>query len=572
MPDSNFTRVLYGLEPIRPTFTRRVTADGNGKFKDTFSPNMTGRWDVTASTEEETTDPVTFYIFKSPPIKTGVIGPMEWIQGVGMREGAILAAEKINNAGGILGRKVVVVTGDEGSVPERGTAEMERLCSVEKVHFSLGGFRTEITDPMRKKAVQHRIPFSICGAATPWLIDCVTTTSGPHAYPCGECVGCRRDPARAAQKGVPADDSYKYLFRVTPTNTDVLFRNFLVPYLGDHLIPNVLQPALVKAGKLRALVPPGDPEYDPAYADWPEKVKVAVIIEALDWTAELRAKVDLVGPLFFGPRAKIVSKTIDPTTGKEHLYYSVLPVTKDFSPILAEIKERGARLIFHVFAGEEGLAFTKQWRDMKVPAVPVGINVMSQMSEMWDWTGGRCEYETFLATMGTKTPVSGNVTVKFWDYYTTRWGHAPIYTSFGAYESVIGERVTVEQATLDHPELADPETWEAVYENRTLYDIIIPYMEKMDRQGVLGKTKFTPTHDIYTGGWTAVDYGVEDYVKPLAVQWRSPGRMAAVSAGKDSHNASAYHISRPYLWYDGHTAPAWAPYIEEFQIPPWMLE
>jgi len=543
MPDSNLSRVLTG--PIRQTFTKKVTADDDGKFTDTFSPNATGRWDVTASTEEETTDPKTFYIFISPPINVGAIGPLQWIQGVGIREGAILAAEKINDAGGILGRKVVIKAGDEGDVPERGTAEMERLCSVEKVQFVVGGFRTEITYPMREKAMDKRIPFSICGAATPWLIDCFTTTTKPHAYPCGACVRCDYN-------------RYKYMFRVTPTNTDVLFSNFLVPYLRDYLIPNVIQPALIEAGILRERVPPGDPWYDPLYPDYPEKINVSVIVEALDWTKELRQKLDSIGDLFFGPwQSRIVSQV------GGHYYYSVSPLTKDFTPMLAEMKDKQTHLIFEVFAGEEGLAFIKQWRDMGVPAVPVGINVLSQMSEMWDWTGGRCEYEAFLGTMGTGTPVVSGLTDKFWDDYLSRFGHAPIYTTFGAYEAIIGIAENVKEAVLDHPELADPATWEAKYNDRTLYDILIPYMENTDRLGLLGRSKFTRTHDIYTGGWDAVDKGVEDYVKPLCLQWRKTaegGRMAAVSAGKGSHV------------YDGHTAPAWAPYIEEFQIPPWMLE
>jgi len=541
MPDSNLSRVLTG--PIRPTFTRPVTAGDDGKFTDTFTPNMTGRWDVTASTGEATTDPVTFYIFVSDkPIKIGVIGPLEWIQGIGMREGAIMAAEKINDAGGILGRKVVIKTGDEGTVPERGTAEMARLCAEEKVQAIIGGFRTEIVYPMREKAMDYRIPFFIAGAATPWLIDCVTTTTAPHRWPCGECVRCDYE-------------RYKYLFRVMPTNTDVLFSGFLVPYLRNYLIPNVIQPALVEAGKLDDNVTEGEPGYDPAYPNMPEKVKVSLVIENLDWTAELRVKTNAIGPAFFGPeRSQIVSLV------GGNLYYAVSPLTKDFTPILQEIKDSGTNLIFEVFSGEEGLAFIKQWRDMNVPAIPVGINVLSQESEMWDWTGGRCEYEAFLSTMGTRTPVVPGLTEKFWDEYTSRWGHAPIYTSFGAYEGVMGTAYTTEQAALDHPELelTDPATYQAKYEDRTLYDILIPYIENMDRLGILGRSKFTNTHDIYTGGWKALEYGVEYYTKPLCVQWRKTaegGRMAAVSAGEGSH-----------------VAPAWAPYIEEFQIPPWMLE
>jgi len=477
-------------------------------------------------------------VIAEEPMKVGVIGPMEWTPGVGMREGAMLAVEEINKAGGVLGRNLTLCIGDEGTVPGRGTAEMERLCSVEKVHFVLGGFGTEIVYPMREVAMDYRIPFFITGCDTPWLIDCFTTTTLPHRWPCGECVRCDYD-------------RYKYLFRVMPTNTDVLFGRFLVPYLRDHLIPNVLQPALVEAGELDDSVTQGEPGYDPGYPGWPEKVNVSVVIEALDWTAELREKMDIIGPAFFGPgQAKIVSQV------GGHLYYGVSPLTKNFTSILQEMKDRGTHLIFHVLSGEEGLYFIKQWRDMEVPAVPVGINVLYQMSEMWEWTGGNCEYEAVIGWMGTRTPITP-LSVPFWDAYVERWGHAPIHTALGAYEAIYTIAEAIEQAALDHPELADPATWEALYETRELYDILIPYMEDTDRLGILGRFKFTSTHDVFSGGWWAADNGVEEYVKPLILQWRKTeenGRLAVVSAGKDSH-----------------TAPPWAPYVEEFQIPPWMI-
>lgn len=528
-PDSNLTRVRFGT-PLRSNYTRTTTTDEDGKFTDTYSSNVTGKWTVTAEIEEKTSDPASFYVFISPPIKVGAIGPMAWIQGVGIREGCMLAAGQINEAGGLLGRKVVVVSGDEGSIPERGEAEMTRLCSEEKAQFIFGGFRTEIADPMREIAVAYKTLFILCGSATPWLIDCATTTVGEHSFPCGRCVGCRRDPVRAKLAGVPCDDAYKYLFRATPTNTDVIFANFLVPYLRNYLIPDVLFPGL------------GLKQYE-------DKVRVAVIVEELAWSEELRSKLNTVGPLFFGPEFSATLKK-----GKNY-YWGVSPFTKDFSPILAELKSRGVHVIFEVFSGEEGLAFIKQWKDLKIPAIPIGVNVLSQDSNMWDWTDGKCEYETIISTMGTRTPVAP-ATVPFWDAYVERWGHTPIYTSFGAYDGLIGLAETIEQAALDHPELTDPATWKTLYENRTLYDILIPYLEKSDRGGILGRSKYTKTHDIFAGGWYAEDYGTEEYVNPMMIQWQKTaegvGEMVPVSCGKREITP----------------APEW---VKDFKIPPWML-
>jgi len=520
-PPSNLTRVQLGTA-LKLNDTRTTNTDENGKFTDTYSSNVTGKWTVTAKIEEETSDPTSFYIFVSPPIKIGAIGPMTWIQGVGIREGTMLAAEKVNEVGGILGRKVVIVSADEGSTPEAGESEMLRLCSEEKAQFIFGGFRTEITDPMREIAVSYRTPFIICGSATPWLLSCVTTGVGDHSYPCDRCVSCDYE-------------HYKYMFRATPTNTDIIFSNYLVPYMREYLFPEVLFPGLGME----------------LYTD---KIKVACIVEELAWSELLRNKLDTVGELFFGPALTEVLKV------GNHYYWGVTPFTKDFSTILAEIEDRGAHVIFEVFSGEEGLAFIKQWKDLKIPAVPIGVNVLSQESNMWEWTDGKCEYETIIATMGTRTPVSP-LAVPYWDAYVERWGHTPIYTSFGAHDGLMGIAEVINEigdpVTGDYPELSDPDTWKTLYENRTLYDIIIPYIEKSEREGILGRSKYTKFHDVFAGGWKAEDYGLEEYTNPMMIQWQKNaegvGEMVPVAVGKREIIPN----------------PEW---VKDFKIPPWMLD
>jgi len=523
------TVTLAFTKPDASTFSETVTSESDGSFTYTYSSETTdvvGWWDVTASWDGgsgvagDTSEAAEFHILPvfvhEEPIKIGVIGPMEWVQGVGMREGGVLAAEEINEEGGILGRRVVIVTGDEGTVPQRGRSEMERLCGTEKVHFLYGGFRTEIAQPMREVAMDHRIMFTIAGSATDWLVDC------GFGLPCEQ--GCVRHNY----------ERYKYTFRATPPNTTVLFTQYLIPYFLERLVPEVLIPRL-------GLNSPT------------EKLKIAIVIEELAWTEVLRERIDLVGELIFGAQVvEIVSKV------GGHKYYGVNPLTKDFTPILEEIKDKGTHLIFEVFSGEEGLAFIKQWRDMEVPAIPVGINVLSQENSMWDWTNGKCEYESVLATMGTRTPIS-DLTVPFWDAYVERWGHSPIYTSFGVYDGIKSLKELLEQVVvLDHPEIENPNTWEELYESRELYDLLIPYNENFERTGILGKFRYTKYHDIFTGGWNAIDLGLEDYVKPILIQWRKTaegGRMVPVCAGRLSH-----------------TAPEWAPYIEDIELPPWMLD
>lgn len=430
----------------------------------------------------------------SPGIKIGVIGPMEWVQGKGMWEGATLAAEEINNAGGVLVNEtwyqLVLYKGDEGTEPATGTLAMERLITMDKVDFVMGGFRTEITFPMRDVAMDHKKVYLLTGSATTELIDCKGTTKYPciETVPEGYCV--RHNYER-----------YKYVFRVTPPNVSVLFSETLVPFLKGYLIPHVMVPI-----------------YD-------VPVKVAVVVEKAAWTEYLRGLIENVGELFFGPlQSKIVYKG----------YPS--PSATDFSAELTAIKDSGAQLIVHVFSGEAGQIFIKQWGERKIPAVPIGVNVLGQESGHWDVTEGKCEYEAFLSS----PPRVGlsEKTVQFWDNYVERWGHDPIYTSFGTYDAMYILKEAIERAgSIDS-------------------DAVVAELEKTDTVTTFGKFKFTRTHDVFAEPshttkriqefpYSHYDWLSSEYVKPLIVQWRNGTKVVV------------YPFNQTYT--------------QQFAIPPWML-
>ncbi len=135
-------------------------------------------------------------------IRIGVIGPMKFVQGIGHWNGALMAAEEINAKGGVkVGKKMMkirLIQADSNeflSVTD-ATNAMERLITKEKVHFVVGGFRTEAVFAMQDIAMDRRIIFIGCGAATDEL--------------CG----------RVAKYY----DQYKYFFRMTPYNSTCLVR------------------------------------------------------------------------------------------------------------------------------------------------------------------------------------------------------------------------------------------------------------------------------------------------------------------------------------------------------------
>ena len=135
-------------------------------------------------------------------VKIGVVGPMTFIQGEHHWYGATLAAEEINAAGGILmgGEsyqiQLVKVDSNEILSPTDAATAMERVITVDKVDFVVGGFRTEGVYPMQEIAMDNKTISLGCGSATKALCD-----------------------------GVADDyDRYKYWFRVTPINDTYLFQ------------------------------------------------------------------------------------------------------------------------------------------------------------------------------------------------------------------------------------------------------------------------------------------------------------------------------------------------------------
>jgi branched-chain amino acid transport system substrate-binding protein len=169
-------------------------------------------------------------------IKIGIIGPMKFVQGIGHWSGAMMAAEEINAKGGIqVGAKkmkVQLIQADSNEFLNvtDATNAMERLITKDKVHFVIGGFRTEAVLPMQDIAMENKKIFIGVGAAHDEL-----------------CL-------RVAKNY----NTYKYWFRGSPFNSSFLGRTSFI-----HL-------ATVGAILKQSLNIP--------------KVKVAIVAEKAVWT------------------------------------------------------------------------------------------------------------------------------------------------------------------------------------------------------------------------------------------------------------------------------------------------
>ena len=102
-------------------------------------------------------------------LKIGIIAPMTGPAaetGEGMKNASILAADEINQSGGILGRKIKLFFGDDESKPAAGASVMERLINSDKVDIIVGTMNSNVGLATMEIAANYQIPFvATCPAA-----------------------------------------------------------------------------------------------------------------------------------------------------------------------------------------------------------------------------------------------------------------------------------------------------------------------------------------------------------------------------------------------------------------------
>ncbi len=94
-------------------------------------------------------------------IKVGVSGPLSGgssPMGISMRDGVKLAADEINKAGGILGRKIELVERDDEAKNERGVQVTQDLINREHVVATLGFINTGVALASQRFYQQAKIP------------------------------------------------------------------------------------------------------------------------------------------------------------------------------------------------------------------------------------------------------------------------------------------------------------------------------------------------------------------------------------------------------------------------------
>ena len=298
-------------------------------------------------------------------IKIGVIGPMQFVQGIGHWNGATMAAEEINAKGGIqVGNKkmkIALIKADSNEFINvtDATNAMERLITRDKVDFIVGGFRSEAVLAMQDIAMEAKKIFIGVGSS--------------HNELCN----------RVAKNY----DTYKYWFRSSPFNDTYLGQTSFI-FLGT--VGAILKQSLN--------IP---------------KVKVAIVGEKAMWVEGMVKAAEGMIPKM-GMELVGVWRPSDKAT--------------DVTAELSAIQRSEADIIFTIFSASVGITFARQAGELKIPAAQVGINVEAQKDGFWEATQKMGNYVMTMNTYARGVESNEN-TKAFVDGYIKRFGETPPYTA-----------------------------------------------------------------------------------------------------------------------------------------------
>lgn len=122
-------------------------------------------------------------VFAAEPIKIGYIGPMTGSVGLLGREalnGATLAAEQINAAGGILGRQIKIFAADDKCNPAESVSATRKIITRDKVAATIGHVCSSATLAAMPINEQEKIPHVVETSTNPMIT--VKAGAGGNKY------------------------------------------------------------------------------------------------------------------------------------------------------------------------------------------------------------------------------------------------------------------------------------------------------------------------------------------------------------------------------------------------------
>ena len=104
--------------------------------------------------------------YAADPIRIGVIAENSAISGVAITNGAMMAADEINAAGGINGRKVEIIDYDDHNSATDAVRAFQRAATQDHVAAVVGSYMSEVALALEPWAARLRVPFITPGAAS----------------------------------------------------------------------------------------------------------------------------------------------------------------------------------------------------------------------------------------------------------------------------------------------------------------------------------------------------------------------------------------------------------------------
>lgn len=317
------------------------------------------------------------------PIRVGVFGPASVPQGIDVRDGAQLAAEQINEDGGINGRDVEVEFCDsiDGASPSAAVNCVNTFATGEGVEAVVGGFSSGETLAVLDIIDRAQIPFISTGAAAPEVVE------GPDGEP------------------------RPFVFRAGPVNSR---------FLAADLCLTMVTRVAPETGFTRFGILAEDTEFNRALVPFLEQC-LPNPSAATEGSIPVEQGVEFVGT-------------------QRHL-----PDASDFSSQFSELQNAGAQFVIELNSRQEGVALGRQWGQLKPNFALGGINVSGQATEYFAATGGNAAYQLNGPTGVARIPIT-DITIPFFDDFEEAYGREPIYNGAAAFDAMLLLADAIERA------------------------------------------------------------------------------------------------------------------------------
>ncbi|MCX7982625.1 MAG: ABC transporter substrate-binding protein [Syntrophales bacterium] len=316
------------------------------------------------------------------PIKIGFMGNLSAPFSLSAKAAAMLAVEEINNAGGILGRKVELIVEDtKGEIP--------KCVEIYK--------KLVITDRVHAVIIAEKVEMGVAGME----IGAELFPEYPHIF--FSTIGSGDDIWHHVR-----DNYKKYRFGFQTyysTSTNYLK---IVAGINSDIYKN-----LVKTDK------------------------VAIIYEDMEWTKPLRKGLPNVSPPLAGVYKERGLQVVNETT--------LSLDQKMFSPVFEAAAKAGAGVIDCAIGYIDQAAFVKQWATSSARNIPLMIwGGLAGMPAAWKATEGKVNGVMVGSSM-IRVPITKK-TIPFMDNLVNKYKIGPIFGSHTTYDTIFGFKKAIEKA------------------------------------------------------------------------------------------------------------------------------